>query len=238
MSYFEDCYDKAISGDATALEALKGGAEVGNEEAMHLLSCVYGNMSSTFYDDKLYQYWEEQKCLFSEKKSQRDKTIQGEKESVSVSQTDENYKANNKFGTKDYRPNWTIAKKKREAEYNKETEHKAPSPSLVNFLFSGEGRVSQSDYLIFLFFYVVVFFLIVASAAGSSTGILPAGLLCLGYLLFYPFLQIATKRCHDIGQYGINLFIPFYFVYLLFVPGEKGKNEFGYPPVDFFNPEI
>lgn len=226
MSYFEDCYDKAIAGDATGLEALNSGADVGNEEAMHLLSCVYGNPSSPFWDEKLYEYWEEQKKLMpkwtTEENVDEIITNKGWDEQLA-----ENYTPNRDFGTGNYCPNWTIVESVKE-EDSEMTDRKAEKPSLGTFLFSSEGRTSQSDYISFLCIWMC--FVIIVGAAFSTT--LPSFQI-FGFLLCYPLIQISTKRCHDIGKCRIYILIPFYFIYLLFVPGDKLKNEYGYPPCNY-----
>lgn len=231
MSYFEDCYDKAITGDVTGLDELKSGADVGNEEAIHLLSCVYGNPSSPFWDEKLYKYWEGQKILMP--KCTSEKSID---ENITNKSWDEqlngNRTPNRDFGTRNYCPNWTvfesIGEENVEESSSEMTDRKAEKPSLGTFLFSSEGRTSQSDYICFLCIWIVLW-LIVGAAFYSTPSIS-----IVGFLLFYPFIQITTKRCHDIGKYGMYILIPFYFIYLLFVSGDKCKNEYGFPPFDFF----
>lgn len=236
MSYFEDCYDKAITGDTTGLKALKVGADVGNEEARHLLSCVYGNPSSPFYDDKLYKFWEEQKFKpIRPLEEDIDEPINNGQDEL----VEKDYVPNHDFGTKNYHPNWTRVEpnrdKKSKEESSVKAESKAEKPSFGNFLFSDDGRISQSDYVIFFCIWGVIFLFIVISASGSAYNAPSKTLQWLGFLLFYPFMQVATKRCHDIGKWGMYLFIPFYFIYLLFVSGDKYKNEYGYPPTDYFN---
>lgn len=233
MSYFGNCYDKAITGDAFGLKELKNGADAGNIEAMYLLSCIYGNPSSPFYDDKLYRFWEEQQLI------SRIKSSEGKKnETINKGQKglcDENYRPNRDFGTKNYRPNWQIVYSVGSDEANEntteKTERKEGKPSLGSFLFSDEGRVSQSDYIVFLCIWI--FFWFIVSAAFYNA---PAkSISWLGFLLFYPFIQISTKRCHDIGKWGMYLLIPFYFIYLLCVSGDNYKNEYGHPPTNFFD---
>lgn len=47
---------------------------------------------------------------------------------------------------------------------------------------------------------------------------------------FYVFLAQSVKRCHDKGNSGWCIFIPFYLIILLFDEGDKHQNKYGANP--------
>lgn len=199
MDYFEERYENAMNGDTKAFEEIKAGAEVGNPDAMHLLSCLYGNMDSPFYDEVQYNYWNDK---------------QNEDSGVEV--PNEEMKTN-------YSPNWTIVDNK---EAEPVQEESLEPPSLFSLLFSSEGRSSRGEY-IFIVVLCIAILMLIGISASNSTMPSPKALSLLGFLVFYPALNAAIRRCHDIGESGFNLIIPFYFVYIMFAKGDKGRNEYG-----------
>ena len=48
-------------------------------------------------------------------------------------------------------------------------------------------------------------------------------------LLWFIWAQ-GAKRCHDRGNSGLYLFIPFYFIFMLFGDSERGNNAYGANP--------
>lgn len=199
MDYFEERYEKAMSGDTKAFEEIKAGAEVGNPDAKHFLSCLYGNMDSPFYDEAQYNYWND--------KQNEDSGVEAPYEEMKTN----------------YSPNWTIVDKK---EVGPVQEESLEPPSLFNLLFSSEGRSSRGEYMSIVVLCIAILMLIGISAS-NSTMPSPKALSLLGFFVFYPALNAAIRRCHDIGESGFNLIIPFYFVYIMFAKGDKGRNEYG-----------
>ncbi len=47
--------------------------------------------------------------------------------------------------------------------------------------------------------------------------------------MFWLLLAQGSKRCHDMGISGWWQIIPFYFVTMLFLGGDKKANEYGDP---------
>ena len=91
--------------------------------------------------------------------------------------------------------------------------------------FSFSGRIRRSEYWIsylLQFPLGVVWAIIVDKAPGL-------GLLALVPLLWFGLAQ-GTKRCHDRGNPGIFMIIPFYVLWMLFADSEPGTNEYGPNP--------
>lgn len=236
---YEGLYTQIMNGSKDAMRELSDYASSGDAEAQYVLSCVYDSADSPFKNKELAMYWLKKSAGYKyEPAIQKMKTPSaGTMTSKGMGEkADEKYTPNCDFGTKNYHPNWTKVEPHRDEESKEESSvkaaNKAEKPSFGNFLFSDDGRISQSDYAIFFCIWVIFLFIIIS--AGSANSASPKTLQWLGFLLFYPFIQVSTKRCHDIGKWGLYLFIPFYFIYLLFVPGDKHKNEYGYPPSDLF----
>lgn len=49
-------------------------------------------------------------------------------------------------------------------------------------------------------------------------------------IILIPSLAVAIRRIHDTGKSGWFILVPFYNIYLLFVNGTSGENEFGPDP--------
>jgi len=101
-------------------------------------------------------------------------------------------------------------------------------------ILSCEGRIRRLEYTAQLIFYFFVNTSILAIAFQSDEKQMPSLI-----LLFVPstiFLVIqGTKRCHDINKSGWFQFIPFYFLWLIFVDSIYGKNIYGNNPKDIGN---
>ena len=91
-------------------------------------------------------------------------------------------------------------------------------------VFSYHGRIRRKEYGIsFIIFY---FLFIIVSGITVTYEIL--GLLYIPLIYFITVQSI--KRCHDRGNPGWWILIPYYQLWLLFADSEKGTNEYGENP--------
>lgn len=93
-------------------------------------------------------------------------------------------------------------------------------------IFSFYGRIRRTEYCITFLAYWLCLFII--SALAESPGMEWAGI----FLLLPVFILISqgAKRCHDLGNSGWYLLIPFYIFVMLFSAGDYGANEYGDNP--------
>ncbi len=92
-------------------------------------------------------------------------------------------------------------------------------------VFSFEGRIRRTEYALSRIFCLVLIVFIVAAAEGGSEA--------LGILMLIPaYILIAqsAKRCHDRGNSGWWMLIPFYGWVLFFGDSDYGPNEYGDNP--------
>jgi len=94
--------------------------------------------------------------------------------------------------------------------------------------FSFEGRIRRTEFCISVFIYWVV--AVALSLSLDSLGLMSF----LAFLIVIPavwfILAQGTKRCHDRGNTGWYMFIPFYSFWMMFADSEYGRNEFGPNP--------
>ncbi len=90
--------------------------------------------------------------------------------------------------------------------------------------FSFEGRIRRSEYGIsWIIGFVLNIFLMVLSSEYP--------IFVFGFIPTVWFaLAQGTKRCHDRGNMGIFMIIPFYFLWMFFAEGDVGPNEYGPDP--------
>jgi len=99
--------------------------------------------------------------------------------------------------------------------------------------FSFEGRIRRLEYGLSYIIYTLAIFTIamVSLAMGDPSG---AAVNLLMLILWVPLvwfmLAQGAKRCHDRGNSGWWQIIPFYGIWMLFVDGEIGDNEYGDNP--------
>ncbi|MDJ1500518.1 DUF805 domain-containing protein [Xanthocytophaga agilis] len=102
-------------------------------------------------------------------------------------------------------------------------------------IFSFEGRIRRLEYGLTRILVLLGCALIggLSEAAGGIVLILliPA---------IWILLAQSVKRCHDLGNSGFFILIPFYGLFLLFADGTYGTNEYGANPkgVGEFNPNV
>lgn len=90
--------------------------------------------------------------------------------------------------------------------------------------FSFQGRIRRLEFVISsLILFVVSLAMGVAFAPKLPP--LYVRLIMLPFLWLY--IAQGVKRCHDLGKPWWWFFIPFFVLWMLFVPGEQRVNEFG-----------
>jgi len=97
---------------------------------------------------------------------------------------------------------------------------------------SFEGRVGRVTYALYFFMALFINYLLIGLDNFISKFIQNEDLkyfieLIIILNIFWIILANGTKRCHDLGKNGWWQFIPFYFIWMLFVEGEKGDNQYG-----------
>jgi uncharacterized membrane protein YhaH (DUF805 family) len=91
--------------------------------------------------------------------------------------------------------------------------------------FSFEGRIRRTEYWLsqLLQFPLLFAWAFLADINGF-----------LGIALLIPYIWFAlacgTKRCHDRGNPGIFMLIPFYGLWMAFADSEPGDNQYGPNP--------
>lgn len=93
--------------------------------------------------------------------------------------------------------------------------------------FSFEGRIRRTEYGLSQIIYVAV--VVVLSLLIELNESLKILAILLLPLLWFMFAQ-GAKRCHDRGNSGWYMFIPFYGLWMLFADSEHGSNEYGPNP--------
>lgn len=100
--------------------------------------------------------------------------------------------------------------------------------------FSFEGRIRRTEYcLSVLLYYAAIygaaFFIDLFAFVGDRD--LSMILFFLFFIATYWFLIAqGCKRCHDLGHSGWWQLIPFYMLWMMFAPGDKGTTGYGTSP--------
>jgi len=93
--------------------------------------------------------------------------------------------------------------------------------------FSFQGRIRRTEFGLSHLIYIVCAGVIANVTDFSGT----AGLLLVLYIPMAWFLLAqGVKRCHDRGNNGFFLLIPFYLFWMLFADSITGENEYGPNP--------
>lgn len=95
------------------------------------------------------------------------------------------------------------------------------------------GRASRREYWLFT---LVNFIIAIALAVvdmrlkindGKDSGILGD---LYSVLVLLPSIGVSIRRAHDTSQSGWWILVPFYSLYLMLKPGDKGENKYGPDP--------
>lgn len=91
--------------------------------------------------------------------------------------------------------------------------------------FSFKGRIRRTEYGISLIIHTIAYFF--SLLLGQNA---PFLFLILIIPIIWFGLAQSVKRSHDLGNTGWYILIPFYGIWLLFVGGDAGPNEYGEDP--------
>lgn len=90
--------------------------------------------------------------------------------------------------------------------------------------FSFNGRIGRIEYALSVSFFVILLNLI--EGYRFKDYFLVA---IISIVMFWLLFAQGSKRCHDMGISGWWQIIPYYFVAMLFLSGDKKANEYGDP---------
>jgi len=214
---YEELYEKAYSGDVSALEELESEAGSDNAEAQYILYCVYDNVTSPFRNVEQGMYWL--------KKS-----------------SDNGYElAVNRINELplDFKYQYGLENKEEEEAKYKEAEDIKPGGIL-----SIRGRIDRTTYLLYSLLYICVLgfllYLIESLPMETSqteffyseqpTQFAFFSEMALRLVTAYLIFALQSKRAHDCGHPCLMTLIPFFGVYLLFQEGEPRTNQYGPQP--------
>jgi uncharacterized membrane protein YhaH (DUF805 family) len=93
--------------------------------------------------------------------------------------------------------------------------------------FSFNGRIRRTEYGLSMLIYLP--FGIVANVMVADPSTVLIALILYVPCLWFLWAQ-GAKRCHDRGNSGFFMFIPFYVFWMLFAEGEQGPNDYGPDP--------
>jgi uncharacterized membrane protein YhaH (DUF805 family) len=106
--------------------------------------------------------------------------------------------------------------------------------SNLSGIFSFKGRIGRGEFLAHIAVTIIV--TVFGIPALAFFGLLSSG---AGAAIFYAFLLLAffwyilacmSKRCHDLGNPGIYMLIPFYGLDMFVGESELGDNDYGPNP--------
>lgn len=96
--------------------------------------------------------------------------------------------------------------------------------------FSFSGRARRTEYWL-VYSVVTILGYVLDALAEYAEGTLSALLFVLGtILIIWIGFAAGARRCHDLGHNGFWQFIPFYGIWMGFVNGQPGPNEYGENP--------
>jgi len=97
---------------------------------------------------------------------------------------------------------------------------------MFKYPFSFSGRIRRLEFGLSYIIYFASFFLITL-----LTDLLQSQWCSILFIpVIWFLLAQGSKRCHDRGNSGFYLIIPFYVLWMLFGEGDFGENEYGLNP--------
>jgi len=103
--------------------------------------------------------------------------------------------------------------------------------------FSIQGRIRRTEFAISALLYSLLYAIMLNWYEESGINSVSFRVILMIPLLWFMLAQNA-KRCHDLGRSGWWQFIPFYFLWLIFAPGQREENRYGSNPGNYTEVEV
>lgn len=96
--------------------------------------------------------------------------------------------------------------------------------------FSFQGRIRRTEFGLSYIIYMCIILPLQFLTEFTNSSVIAIFSLILFIPLFWFILAQGAKRCHDRGNSGWYLLIPFYVFWMLFAESDPGPNEYGPNP--------
>lgn len=98
-----------------------------------------------------------------------------------------------------------------------------------------KGRASRREYFTFIIINLGIQVFLTLFVRYAEIDFIPGFHLIdniFEWVMYIPTITVGIRRLHDSGHSGWFLLVPIYNIYLMFVAGDSGINEFGDEPED------
>ena len=100
----------------------------------------------------------------------------------------------------------------------------------IKSFFSFKGRANRSEWWGVVIGFALLFYAFDSIFEGGYSLAIDLIMIIIVILMAWMSIATNTRRCHDLGHSGFWQFIPFYAIWLGFVRGTSGDNEYGPDP--------
>ena len=103
---------------------------------------------------------------------------------------------------------------------------------MMKTLFSFKGRATRSEWWGVVIAVGLLSYAMDPILEGNPSVLISIIVLALCVLMIWISIATNTRRCHDLGHNGLWQLIPFYGIWMGFVKGTEGENEYGPDPTE------
>ena len=103
---------------------------------------------------------------------------------------------------------------------------------MIKSLFSFRGRARRSEWWGVGIAVGLLSYAMDPILEGDPSLLVSVIVLVLSVLMIWASIATNTRRCHDLGHNGFWQLIPFYGIWMGFVKGNIGSNEYGVDPTE------
>ena len=103
---------------------------------------------------------------------------------------------------------------------------------MIKSLFSFQGRAKRSEWWVVVIGVGLISYELTSILDGDPSLLISVIVLALSILMTWASIATNTRRCHDLRRNGFWQLIPFYCIWMGFVKGTEGENEYGPDPTE------